>query len=386
MHHYAVNSILSKAFLRRTLMNPVWTFEEISIDWLLGGKLALTPEEIVAAFNRAEQVLGRAWIEASRTHSGVQVRGIQPTLSLVTAGQMIANLDGVLGAVELIERLRSGGGSAMSELTAVHLIRSGEPKATIELGPIARVGQGNRKPDFRLRREADPWTYVEVTQPDVAEAQMRAEAILNRLADLVQPIRKSFSLEVFLRREPTDSELNALADLVPKFCLLEGDQSKDLEGLAILSLNASAPGLVVPLDHPGEPNVPRLGCAKAVYGPDEPHRHIAVRMAYADDRAEAVLRREAKQLPNDSPGFVMVQMSRAPGGIKSWEPILRQRFQPNLHTRVSAVCLFRSGHQPTPDGEAWIPETRLISNPQAHFPLPAWITDALSKAAPTRTP
>jgi len=271
-------------------------------------------------------------------------------------------------------------------VTAVHLIRSGETKATIELGPITQVGTHDRKPDFRLQRDDEPWTYVEVTQPDVAEAQMRAQSMLNRLADLVQPIKKSFSLEVFLRREPTDSEIIALADLVPQFCLLEGDQSKDLPGLAILSLNASAPGLVVPRDHPGEPNVPRLGYAKAIYGSDEPHRHIAVRMAYADDRAEDFLRKEAKQLPKDSPGLAMVQMSRAPGGIKSWEPILRRRFQPNLHTRVSAVCLFQSGHELTPDGEAWIPETKLISNPHARFPLPAWIIDALAKAAPPRNP
>src|SRR5271169_4300796 len=186
--------------------------------------------------------------------------------------------------------------------------------------------------------------------------------------------------------ERYESEINALADLIPQFCSLKGDQSKDLTGLAILSLNASSPGLVVPLDHPGEPNVPRLGCAKGISGAGEPHRHIAVRMAHADDRAEAFLHREAKQLPNDSPGLIIVQMSQAPGGIKSWEPILRRRFQPNLHTRVSAVCLFQSGHEHTSDGEAWIPETKLTSNPHARFPLPAWIIEALSKAAPTRIP
>jgi hypothetical protein len=43
---------------------------------------------------------------------------------------------------------------------------------------------------------------VEVTQPDIAEAQIKAEALLTRFADLVQSIRRSFALEVFLRREP----------------------------------------------------------------------------------------------------------------------------------------------------------------------------------------
>jgi hypothetical protein len=367
-------------------MNPAWTWEEINTDWLLGNQLALPAGEVVAAFNRADRVLGREWIAASRIHSGFPVRGTSPTLHVVTTGQMLASLEGASGTDELIKKLRSGDASAFAELTAVHLIRSGEPDATIELGPIAQVGERNRKPDFRIRQGGESWIYVEVTQPDVAEAQNRVLAIMERLAALLQPIKKGFALEVFLRREPTDNELNTLAGLVPHFCLLEGDQSKDLVELAILTLNASAPGQVVPHDHPGEPNIPRLGFAKVVYGPDEPHRHIAVRMAYADDRAEDFLKKEARQLPNHSPGLVMVQMSRAPGGIKSWEPILRRRFQPNLHTRVSAVCLIQSGLETTPDGEAWIPEVKVISNPHARIPLPKWITDGLSRITPTRYP
>jgi hypothetical protein len=161
-------------------------------------------------------------------------------------------------------------------------------------------------------------------------------------------------IESFLRREPSESEINSIADLVPAFCESETDQSKDLAGLAILSLNTSPPGQIVPLDHPGEPNVPRLGCAKAMYGSEEPHRHISVRMAYADDRAEEFLRKEAKQLPKDWPGLIMVQMAGAPGGIVSWDPIIKRRFQPTIHTRVSAVCLFHSDHELTGDGEAWI--------------------------------
>jgi hypothetical protein len=173
--------------------------------------------------------------------------------------------------------------------------------------------------------------------------------------------------------------MNSIAQAVQQVCALDGPQSSDLPGLAILTLNASPPGVVVPLDHPGEPNVPRLGVAKALFGPDEPHRHISVRMAYADDRAEDFLRKEARQLPTNEPGLIMVELSRAPGGIVSWEPVLKRRFQPTIHTRVSAVCLFTSGHELTPDGEAWIPEAKVIANAHAKYPLPAWIGTALAK-------
>jgi hypothetical protein len=61
-----------------------------------------------------------------------------------------------------------------------------------------------------------------------------------------------------------------------------------------------------------------------------------VRMPFADQRADDFLRKEARQLPNDAPSLIMVEMSRAPGGFRSWEPILEGRFQPTVHTRVGA--------------------------------------------------
>jgi hypothetical protein len=76
-------------------MNLAWTWDEIDQDWLLGSKLAVTPNEIVTAFNRLDNVLGRGWIEASRTRSGVPSRGTLVTLRVVTTGQLLANLDSV---------------------------------------------------------------------------------------------------------------------------------------------------------------------------------------------------------------------------------------------------------------------------------------------------
>jgi hypothetical protein len=172
--------------------------------------------------------------------------------------------------------------------------------------------------------------------------------------------------------------MNSISQTVQQLCALDGPHSSDLPGLAILTLNASEPGVVVPLDHPGEPDVPRLGAAKALFGPDEPHRHIAVRMAYADDRAEDFLRKEARQLPTDEPGLIMVDLSQAPGGIVSWQPVLRRRFQPTIHTRVSAVCLFISGQELTSEGDAVVPRTRVIANTHAKYPLPDWIGTALA--------
>jgi hypothetical protein len=100
-------------------------------------------------------------------------------------------------------------------------------------------------------------------------------------------------------------------------------------------------------------------------------------MPYADQRAERFLTEEARKLPTDAPGLIMVEMGRAPGGFRTWEPIFRRRLQPTMHTRVGGIGMFGSGLLPTPEGEAALYETKFISNPYAKIPLPSWIAEVL---------
>jgi hypothetical protein len=293
-------------------------------------------------------------------------------------GQRLVAIDGVHGGADkLTERIRRGDHSAEAELTAVYLLRSRRSAVTVDLYP--KVGE--READFRICRDDGPWTYVEVTQPNISEAEDAAGKVLERLAALLLAVKKPFALEVFLRKEPTEQNLTLLGEHIPGFCRLEGIHRQELDdGLGMLLLNHSSPGQVVLQDHPGEEKRPRICVAKAIKGPTEPHRHIVVRMAFADERAEAFLTTEARQLPKDAPGLIMVQMSHVPGGFKSWVPLLQRRFQPALHTRVCAVCLFSGGLVPTPQGEAWLPQTKLIDNPYSRFVLPSWMTDSLREA------
>jgi hypothetical protein len=358
-----------------------WTLTEIENDWLGGGagsvaSLALSPEATVAAFDRVESTLGRAWIDECRISGGMVVRGTAPTLRVVNMGRRLVVLEGLLGTEELIEHIRRGDESAEAELTAIFLIRSQRITAQVELYPPV----GDRVADFRVRDRDDAWTYVEVTQPDWSEATERARTILDHVATLATDIKRSFALEVFLRREPTEEEVAQLMQTIPMLCNQEGTQRRELPAqLGLLLLNESRPGLIVTNDH-GEEVRPRIGMARAIAGPGDPHRHIAVRMAFSDERAEAFLTSEARQLPKDAPGMVMIGVSRAPGAFRSWERLLTRRFQPKMHTRVSAVCLFGGGLLSTPEGEAWLPQTKLVLNRHATFRLPAWIEVAVIEA------
>jgi hypothetical protein len=73
----------------------------------------------------------------------------------------------------------------------------------------------------------------------------------------------------------------------------------------------------------------------------------------------------------------MVDVAQATGAMRRWDTLLRGRLQPRPHTRVGAVCLFRSGSFGEGAGERWRIETTVIVNPHAADPVPDWVVDQL---------
>jgi hypothetical protein len=187
-----------------------------------------------------------------------------------------------------------------------------------------------------------------------------------------------YALEIFLRREPTDVEFPMLLKRCREVVLLSKVYREDLpDELGVLFLNFSAPGEITPDDH-GEAPRARLGFASAVAGPSE-HHHIVVRVPFTDKRADEFLTRKARQFPADGRGLVMIDMRQSMHSIQLWEEVLSRRFQPSMHRRVGAVCLFGGAFVGTSGGHVWRPFARLLVNPHARSGLPSWLTDALAR-------
>lgn len=352
--------------------------EEIERDW---GATSPLPSIVVDAFERVERTLGREWIAAVRNRSGGQVRGPASLLQVVSMGGQLSVLDALKGPERLITKLKQHDASAEAELTAMHVLYSRNRTAETEYEPRVVTGHSPRKADFRIRAPDECWTYVEVTRPNISEARERLTGVLNRITDLLLEIKREFALEIYFRREPENKEVEPLLGRIQRFCVDGKADREEVDDLALLLLSDVQPGQITPHQEAGEPATPRLGAAKFIGGGGEPSRHIIARVPYTDKRADRFLADEAAQLPRDHPGLIMVDVSGEPTAFASWAPILSRRFQPNIHTRVSALCLFAPCLLPMSDGLLWIPQVRLLVNPHAKLPLPQWIEQALNEAA-----
>ncbi len=357
-----------------------WTAERIRAEWLGGAQVPLSDAVLVDSFDRVERLLGEEWLESIRQRGGMTITGTMPTLTAAHFGRLLSVIERVPASDALIAAVRDRNPAAIAELEGIYLLTAATPHVRVELYPTALVAGRSKQPDFRVRLNDEPWTYVEVTRPDTSELHDKVVGLLTTLSKVCAEVPGTYAIEVFFRREPRDPEVDTLLHQLRRFCHSTGTRREEIaDGLGFLCLNFSEPGRIVPADHPGEPNVPRLGMAQAIMGP-EGRRHIAVRLPFADERAETFLSSEAKQLPKDACGLIMVDMLNAIAGMKTWRPLLLRRFQPSMHTRVGGVGLFQWGMLLTPQGEATLPDTSFVSNPYAALPLPAWIPRALEQA------
>ncbi len=304
--------------------------------------------------------------------------GFQEFLRVYWFGKRMASIVGTKGSDDLIRRVIGGDPDADEEATAIDLLRSSHPETELEVEPGIRVGTRDRKSDFRIKKDGDPWVYVEVTRLHSSAGSIRVHQLLTRLAHAVMAVEQPFLLEVLLNREPTESEEEAFLNQARKACVAPTGLSVDVGDFASVLVKAGTASVVVPSIIPND-NRPRMALSQAIVGPGQANRQIVVRIPFADERAEDILAREAKQLPKGQCGLLMVNVNMQSGAFESWGQRVPQRFTPGQHTRVAGVVLFMHAIYPTEQGLMWLPFVKLIGNPHAVIPLPTWISSTIDE-------
>ena len=356
----------------------MWSWGSIHNEWLLGESIGVPQGEIVTAFNAAERILGNDWINRHRIMPSGVVAGAGPTLSIVATGRELAVIEGRPGAPQLIERLNAGDRAAFAELRAIYMCCIGLD-VELEIGPDIQVGQHARRPDFCVRQRAAPWTYVEVAAPDISELRQQAEAVMAKLVSILPAVPSNTAIDLFLRRDLGEAEVEPVKEQMLHLATngVAGDYDIDF---AVISVNMSHPSSIEFRDFGVEPYTPRLFISSGeCVGGGPANKRVSIRYPYSDERAEEFLSSEAKQLSRENPGLVMLGLSGTVGAFRKWRPLLLRRLQPNLHTRVSAICLFHSGIETTASGENVVIHMSLIENTYALHKLPAWIIASLGR-------
>jgi hypothetical protein len=360
-----------------------WTWEEIESDWLEGAVVADSDATVVAAFNRVMAAYGRDWIQESRIDErGMECRGSSPTLRVVTLGKALAVIQELPGSEGLVVKLQKRLPEAGAEAWALMLLLDAQVGVEAEVEPTVAVGARQRMPDFRVHREGDPWTYTEVSRPEKTAAYVRvaekADALTQRA---IEPTLLPYTIEVVLWREPSDREMAELQTYITAASRQSSRSEIPLpDELGTIFVNDSVPGRGVVRDREDQPR-PRIGSMTGVGGEGAIPRHVIARIPFSDERAEQLLRNEARQLPKEAPGLLMLDTGNAVGALKGWEPVLRGRLHPGQHTRVSGICLFQTTQESTAIGEAVVARTRLIGNPHARLALPGSIAASLERYA-----
>lgn len=359
-----------------------WSIDRIEKELLLcpASTVALSLETLVAAVNRVERNLGAEWIDSEIS----QVKGLSIAMRVIGMGLRLPAIENLPRADQLITKLRRRDQNADAELTAIYLFRSTAPSAQLELYPPV----GQREADFRVRESAQSeWTTVEVTQPMSSDEEHRINKMLRHLLSAFEKLKNPFSLDVLFRREPTENEIAVLCDRLPEFCQLSGPQRAELvDGMGFLFLNHVEIGKLGLCEVPELANTPTIGVTAFFSDPTGgggPHHQASVRIPFTDDRAEEILRTEAKQLPKDESGLVMINVSLSPKETPVWVSLIERRFQPKIHTRVSGVCLFSGAMVPVGTQYDWLLQTKLLVNRHAKLQLPDWIKNAIVSAGNT---
>jgi hypothetical protein len=362
-----------------------WILEEIEQEWFGGLCLHWDAKDVELAFDVATKLRGLAWVLGEKLDpasfpplAGIGPRGgYSEFLRVYWFGIRMPSILGAKGADDLIGRVIAGDADANQETSAIYLIRSKQAETNLEIEPGVRVGTKDKKPDFRIRRGEEPWVYVEVTKLHSSTASTRIQELLARIADGVMAIERPFLIEILLNREPTDEEEQTILTGAIAACEApEGDRI-NISDVASVLVKAGDPRVVVPSLTPDD-NRPRMAISKAIVGPGRPNRQLVGRVPFADERAEDILRREARQLPKNECGLLMANVNSQPSAFESWGKRVPERFRGGQHTRVAAVILFMHATTGSEHGLVWVPYVKLIPNPYAAAPLPTWITERVA--------
>ena len=338
-------------------------WEEIVQDWCLGNSLSIAPQVAWDAFG----VLERLWAERLDEVLNSSQRGLALVVQLVDDGLTIAACEHLAGFNTVFKRWKDGQSGARSELRFAAALVGLRYSPTLEpshkgnvLDAVISVGGQN--------------VYFEVAAPEYADVVQQAFGAMRALSKRLAEENPGANISIHLLTEPLPNVCHRIADYVRSLGPPTKPDAGVLHGVArvrIAPIRARLPGVQLP----GEAARSPLVCSAMAVRKDAVWGRANVCLPIGDDRAETLLRRELSHFHHQTTNVVVLDVSRVIGGMKSWVPLVKRRFQPKINRRCGAVVLLRSVNSVFPP--AMNLNTLVLSNQHAYRPVPTPLLDQL---------
>jgi hypothetical protein len=343
------------------------TWSDFVRDWCLG----VEPTESPIIAWSALETLDRLWPEYLDRIVTMPLRGIAVITPAIHIGTVLKACEPLTGFPEVLARIRQGEQSALSEAVITAALAS--IGYCPELGPIL----GKNRLDVLVQTEDAP-VYIEVISPDRADAIVEVHNAIHTLARRICEAQKGMKIELLVEVEVNQ----AIADRAVSF--LENanvsSQIQEIPGIGKFIKERSDGNLVVAprITHASETTI--LGAA---FSMSAESTLAAVRTPISDSRVQRLFTAELHHFSKSATNLLIVDVTRASGGIPGWQPLIQRRFQPTQNRRIGAVVLYASGivagSRPTLK-QTW----RVLQNPHCYRPIPESLLVRIRALDPAR--
>lgn len=207
-----------------------------------------------------------------------------------------------------------------------HIVRQG---FSVKLFPKV----GSRVCDFKFNADRD-WIYCEVSQRGVTPVLNRARTIMRELSIAASRAVVGLHGKIAVSRDITEEEL---IYLLRKLQSSPAPIYQRIAGFAHFRADPLETAMGQHSDIIEKVPEPRCFMTYVGHG-----LKGSVCISVSDRAAEEMVRSEAKQLPADHPGILLLDLSRMISPIPGWKRLIERRLESGVHTRVSAVVVLRT--------------------------------------------
>ena len=337
-----------------------YLWRDIQKEWLLGQNVDYVPEDVVKAFNEIESVLA---IDLSlATHIG---RGPLVAIPIIELGRVLDILKEIPNGIALIEKIRDNNPFHIPPTNKVRKIAKISYKKTdpaseyshalqvaklaahyrkhsceVEIEPELMVNERKRCPDLRVKFDSI-WVYFEVVSPNSSKEVQEGYRILERICNIAIGLKMDTLIEVYLFRDPNEEEIIQIIEKCKSMAVNSQEEFTfdKLAQIFVNSRNEERLPKFVPAAQEKRPILVVVDFSSKNINGSVHVRRVIGKMPITDERAQTVLSEKSQQLSRTDPGFIVIDVSDVPSGLKRWPFLISNRLQPNLNRRITGVLL-----------------------------------------------